>query len=181
MLYFFLYFVLTVQIWFEKASMRRTACSVLETSFETATFMECTGWQAGDRLQGAFEMERPTLKGLLVSLGSRDTIASYRFPGVLIAPASSTQVKNQYSCQHALNVQFPLTFIKYFSRSSSDVVADFMCGSGSCAVAAAYFGRSSISVDIESTMVLSAFIDILLLHSFVDLHSISVIRFAQFC
>ena len=133
--------------------MRRDACRVLE-SFSEAVMVEICGWLAGDRSsQGAYGR---VLYGLLVSLGSTNSIANNPLPPVIVAPPlSPQQIKKQFGAQKALNVQFPLSFIKHCSSSTSDVVADFMCGSGSCAVAAAFCGRSSVSVDINPKMVCS--------------------------
>lgn len=148
-IYYIVFLYIPLQVWFPNGRVRATAQEVLDKM--GAAFWECTAWLAGDRLQGA--IDRPTLQGLLISMGSVNTIAKRRLPGVIVAPPTSPQVQNEFNCPHTMNVLLPLMFIKYCSVSNKDIVADFMCGSGSCAVAAAYYGRHSISVDIDASMV----------------------------
>ena len=58
------------------------------------------------------------------------------------------------SCEEEMNLAVPLDFIKQHTNES-DWVADFLCGSGSAAVAAIVSGRNCLVVDILPEMVTS--------------------------
>ena len=72
----------------------------------------------------------------------------------LLAPAVKEPYKSTAgkTCDTEINALLPLEFYSQHSREG-DMVADFMCGSGSAALAAASSGRSSISIDISAEMV----------------------------
>lgn len=57
------------------------------------------------------------------------------------------------TCATEMNGIVPLDFITQHTRPG-DYIADFMCGSGSAALAAAISCRSSISIDLAEPMVI---------------------------
>ena len=137
------------QVWFDDGAMRSVLRDIL-ADIKPCRFFETECWQVGDKLSGHAGKERPMLHGFVVSLGLVDT-TNTPFSCV-VAPPLAPKLKAAFQCQSALNVLLPLSFILAFS-SPSEWVADLMCGSGSCAVAAAFTGRNSVSIDISPTMV----------------------------
>ena len=59
---------------------------------------------------------------------------------------------NNTVCETEMNAYIPMKFFANYSRAGS-MVADFMCGSGSAAVAAAALGRSCLVMDSSAAMV----------------------------
>ena len=78
-------------------------------------------------------------------------------PSVVFAPAvkklSVARIDDQrVTCSTEMNPMVPKQFYDKYSRQDA-LVADFMCGSGSAAVAAASLGRSCLVVDLDKSMV----------------------------
>ena len=64
----------------------------------------------------------------------------------------ATENKPPPVCNTEMNTLIPMKFFANYSREGS-MVADFMCGSGSAAVAAAALGRHCLVMDISQSMV----------------------------
>lgn len=125
---------------------------ILQKRFGDAAVHDVTCWQAGD----SPSISRPNLHGFVLSLGHVGT--SIRcLPPTVVVPPLSQDVREQLGCESALNVLLPLLFVRAYTEPG-DVVADFMCGSGSCALAAACTGRHSVSVDFDRALVAIVFI-----------------------
>ena len=81
-------------------------------------------------------------------------------PSVVFAPRvqafsqlpGANNEEDKVYCKSELNAYLPQQFFEMYSRED-DMVADFMCGSGSAAVAAASLGRSCLVVDSGLYMV----------------------------
>ena len=71
-----------------------------------------------------------------------------------IPPSKRSKVPNGRPCDEEMNLAVPLNFIEQHT-SEGDWVADFLCGSGSAAVAAILSGRNCLVVDIKKDMVTS--------------------------
>ena len=87
------------------------------------------------------------LHGFVVAVGEDVSLDSCRDLQVMVVTPPSSGGPTD-----SLNVSVPLDFIQGCTQPEA-MVADFMCGSGSAAVAAAYCGRHSVSVDINATQV----------------------------
>jgi len=84
-------------------------------------------------------------------------------PNVVFAPAVkkltvATIEEQQVTCNTEMNPLVPKQFYDKYSRQDR-LVADFMCGSGSAAVAAASLGRSCLVVGLDKNMVFIFFLN----------------------
>ena len=81
------------------------------------------------------------LYGFRVFMRRESEFAKNRLNAIMLFPEIASEVTAS-----AMNVMLPLQFMSCYT-APGDVVLDLMCGSGAVAVAAAYAGRSTISID----------------------------------
>ena len=129
--------------------------SILRKRFGEDAVHHLICWQTGDS-SGVAPRASPNLHGFVLSLGQEGNPGLRLDPTVVVPPVTQ-ESRVALGCESALNPLLPMMFLAAYSEPG-DVVADFMCGSGSCALAAAYSGRHSVSVDFDSAMVAIVFI-----------------------
>ena len=154
---------LVLQLWCHLTQFAKCK-EILEEMFDT---VEVNIWQKP--LSGHYQAKKAT--GFLPDDLLFGFIASKKFdldgppiyvkacprPSVVFAPAVkklsvATIDEQRVTCSTEMNPLVPKQFYDKYSRQNS-LVADFMCGSGSAAVAAASLGRSCLVVDLDKNMV----------------------------
>ena len=124
-----------MQIWCTAAQSHEFVRPALLATFGEDKMLSRYLW----RTSGEF------LHGFVVAGGDNASPGSLGLPQLAIAASGPSG--------DSLNISVPLDFILACTQPE-DWVADFMCGSGTAAVAAAFCGRNSFSVDISAQKVM---------------------------